>query len=80
MSREWSTSEKWFVFEEQFVLSVFRSVVISENDRQHILRAARAVPSAQEYFVQTIKHLQHTNRIAVSEAEDMIKILLTPLS
>ena len=48
-SREWSTSEKWFVFEEQFVLSVFRSVAISENDRQHILRAARAVPSARVF-------------------------------
>lgn len=76
-NREWSVSNSWEPFERYFVLATFKSVDITEKDRERILSAVRCDSSSKDYFVRAIRQLSEHHDVSAEERREMMLALRT---
>jgi hypothetical protein len=74
-NREWFASNSWEPFERYLVLATFKSVDITEKDRERILSVIRNDSSSKGYFLQEIGNLFEHRDISAEERRDMVSIL-----
>ena len=70
-SRKWHDGNRWEAFEENFVLQVFRSLNITEEDRGRILRAVLNDPESRAFFRATIDDLYKRAEITLVQKHEM---------
>jgi hypothetical protein len=73
--RKWRDGNRWEAFEENFVLQVFKSVNITEEDRRRILRAVSNDSESRTFFQGTINDLYKRAEIALEEKHEMIQAI-----
>jgi len=74
-SRKWRDGNRWEAFEENFVLQVFKSVNITEEDRAKILRAVSNDSASRAFFRRTINDLYKRTEITLKEKQEMIQAI-----
>ena len=74
-SRKWRDGNRWEAFEENFVLQVFKSVNITEEDRGRILRAVSNDSASRAFFRRTINDLYKRTEITLKEKHEMIQAM-----
>ena len=74
-STKWRTGNQWEAFEENFVLQVFKSVNITEEDRGRILRAVSNDSESGTFFRGTINDLYKRTEITLEEKNEMIQAI-----
>jgi len=74
-SRKWRYGNRWEAFEENFVLQVFKSISITEEDRGRILRAVSNDSDSGTFFQGTINDLYKRKEITLEEKHEMIQAM-----
>jgi hypothetical protein len=74
-SRKWRDGNRWEAFEENFVLQVFKSLNITEEDRGRILRAVSNDSESRAFFRRTIDDLYKRAEITLEENHEIIRAI-----
>lgn len=74
-NREWFTGNSWEAFERNFVLATFKSLEITEIDRERLLMAVRGDSPSRDYFINMIRQLLERSDISTEEFKGMMQTL-----